>query len=174
MTPLTINCGNLTVSEVASAARDARRVELGPRAIEAMESSRMAVDYLTSERRVVYGITTGFGKFADRVIPNDALELLQHNLIVSHSVGVGAPLSEDVVRAMIILLAASLARGYSGIRPKTVQTLLDIMNAGIIPHVPSKGSVGASGDLAPLAHLALVLIGQGDAFVNGRLVPANQ
>ncbi len=174
MTPLTINCGLLTVSEVASAAREAQRVELGPLAIEAMNSSRVAVDHLTTERRVVYGITTGFGKFADRVIPNDALELLQHNLIVSHSVGVGAALPEDVVRAMIILRASSLARGYSGIRPQTVRTLLDIMNAGIIPHVPSKGSVGASGDLAPLAHLALVLIGQGHAFVNGSLVPAEQ
>ncbi|HEY8687419.1 MAG TPA: histidine ammonia-lyase [Chloroflexota bacterium] len=172
MTPLTINCGLLTVSEVASAARDARRVELGPLAIQAMQGSRLAVDRLVAERRVVYGITTGFGKFADRVIPYEALELLQHNLIVSHCVGVGAPLAEEVVRAMIILRAASLARGYSGIRPETVQTLLDIMNAGIIPHVPSKGSVGASGDLAPLAHLALVLIGQGHAYFNGELVPA--
>lgn len=174
ITPLTIDCGLLTVSEVASAARVARPVELGPRAIEAMQGSRLAVDQLTADRRVVYGITTGFGKFADRVIPADALELLQHNLIVSHSVGVGNPLPEDVVRAMIILRASSLARGYSGIRPETVQTLLHIMNAGIIPHVPSKGSVGASGDLAPLAHLALVLIGQGHAYVNGSLVPAEQ
>jgi histidine ammonia-lyase len=174
LTPLTINCGLLTVSEVASAAREARRVELGPLAIQAMQDSRRTVDRLTAERRVVYGITTGFGKFADRVIPPEALGLLQHNLIVSHCVGVGDPLPEEVVRAMIILRAASLARGYSGIRPHTVQTLLNIMNAGIIPHVPSKGSVGASGDLAPLAHLALVLIGQGHAYVNGDLVPAQQ
>ena len=125
-----------------------------------MQGSRAAVERLTSERRVVYGITTGFGKFADRVIPNDALELFQHNLIVSHSVGVGDPLSEEMVRAMIILRAASLARGYSGIRPHTVQTLLDIMNAGSSRLFPPKGSVGASGDLAPLAHLALVLMGK--------------
>jgi histidine ammonia-lyase len=171
MTPLTINCGLLTVSEVASAARGRRLVELGPIAVRAMQRSRDAVDQLTEERRVVYGITTGFGKFANRVIPHDALELLQHNLIVSHSVGVGPPLPEEVVRTMIILRAASLARGYSGIRPQTVQTMLDIMNAGIIPHVPAKGSVGASGDLAPLAHLALVLIGQGQAFVEGDLIP---
>jgi histidine ammonia-lyase len=174
MIPLTINCGLLTVSEVASAARDARPVELGPLAIQAMQRSRLVVEELVAERRVVYGITTGFGKFADRVIPSDALELLQHNLIVSHSVGVGSPLPAEIVRAMIILRSASLARGYSGIRPQTVQTLLDIMNAGIIPLVPSKGSVGASGDLAPLAHLALVLIGEGQAYVNGELVPGDQ
>jgi histidine ammonia-lyase len=136
-----------------------------------MQHSRDVVKQVTAERRIVYGVTTGFGKFADRVIPDDALELLQHNLVVSHSVGVGPPLAEEVVRAMIILRAASLARGYSGIRPQTVQTLLDIMNAGIIPRVPAKGSVGASGDLAPLAHLALVLIGQGHAYVKGDLVP---
>jgi histidine ammonia-lyase len=170
MTPLTINCGLLTVSEVASAARDRHPVVLGPLAWQAMQRSRDAVIQLMDERRVVYGVTTGFGKFADRAIPQDALELLQHNLIVSHSVGVGSALPEDVVRTMIILRAASLARGYSGIRPETVQTLLEIMNAGIVPHVPARGSVGASGDLAPLAHLALVLIGEGQAYVNGDLI----
>lgn len=173
MTPLTINCGLLTVSEVADTARSKRRVELGPLAVQAMRRSRNAVERLTAERQVVYGVTTGFGKFADRVIPPDALELLQHNLIVSHSVGVGPPLPEELVRAMIILRVASLARGYSGIRPRTVETLLEIMNAGIVPHIPSKGSVGASGDLAPLAHLASVLIGEGYAYVNGTLIPGS-
>ena len=174
MIPLTINCESLTVSDVASAVRGRHPVLLGPLAVEAMQRSRDAVTRLTSERRVVYGVTTGFGKFADRVIPREALELLQHNLIVSHSVGVGTPLPEDVVRAMMILRASSLARGYSGIRPGTVQTLVDIMNAGIVPYVPARGSVGASGDLAPLAHLALVLIGQGQAYVDGRLVDGRE
>lgn len=136
-----------------------------------MAKSRGVVDRLSVEGRSVYGVTTGFGKFADRAIPREALTLLQHNLIVSHSVGVGAPLPAETVRAMMILRAASLARGYSGIRPGTVQTLLDLLNAGIVPHVPARGSVGASGDLAPLAHLALVLIGLGQAYVDGELVP---
>ncbi|HEX6507887.1 MAG TPA: histidine ammonia-lyase [Chloroflexota bacterium] len=170
MIPLTINCDPLSVSDVAGAARNGRPVALGPVAIEAMERSRSDVETLTSCGRVVYGVTTGFGKFADRVIPADALELLQKNLVMSHSVGIGTPLPADVVRAMVVLRAASLARGYSGIRPATVQTLVDIINAGIVPHVPAKGSVGASGDLAPLAHLALVLIGQGEAYLDGKRV----
>ncbi len=170
MTPLTINCGLLTVSDVVSVARGGRSVELGPTAVDAMKKSREVVEDLTHKGRVVYGITTGFGKFADRVIPPDALETLQRNLIVSHSVGVGDPLAGDVVRAMIVLRVASLARGYSGIRPSTVQALLDMLNAGIVPRIPAKGSVGASGDLAPLAHLALVLIGEGHAYMQGQLL----
>jgi len=132
------------------------------------------IDRLTAAGETVYGVSTGFGKFADRVIPPEALEALQRNLIMSHSVGVGDPLSEDVVRAMIVLRVAALARGYSGIRPETVQALLDMLNAHVVPVIPSKGSVGASGDLAPLAHLALVLIGEGEAFWNSDRLPGGE
>ncbi len=169
--PLTIDCQPLTVDDVDNVARHGRSVALGPRALDAMRKSRDIIDRLTAAGEVVYGVTTGFGKFSDRVIPRDALEALQRNLVMSHSVGVGEPLSADVVRAMIMLRVAALARGYSGIRPETVQTLVDMLNAHVVPVIPAKGSVGASGDLAPLAHLALVLIGEGEAFYDGDRVP---
>lgn len=171
MTTLTIDCDLLTVADVIRVAREGRRVEIGPEALRAMSASREMVEAICRDHQVVYGITTGFGKFADKVIAPEALELLQQNLIMSHSVGVGPPLPLDVVRAMMLLRANSLARGYSGIRPGTVQRLLDMLNADVVPAIPSKGSVGASGDLAPLAHLALVLIGQGEAFWQGERLP---
>lgn len=170
MKALTIDCGLLSIQDVELVARHRQPVELGPHALEAMAGSRALVEQITVERQVVYGVTTGFGKFADRVIPVDALEQLQRNLILSHSVGVGQPLAPELVRAMIVLRVASLARGYSGIRIDTVKGLLDLLNADIIPVIPAKGSVGASGDLAPLAHLALVLIGEGEAWVEGERV----
>src|SRR5436305_9149443 len=171
MEHLTIDCQKLAVSDIVDVARHGRPVSLGAGAMEAMQRSRAVVERIVANDEVVYGITTGFGKFADRVIPGDALERLQFNLIVSHSVGVGDPLPAETVRAMMVLRAVSLARGYSGIRPMVVQRLIDILNAGIVPLVPSKGSVGASGDLAPLAHLSLVLIGQGEAQLDGELLP---
>jgi histidine ammonia-lyase len=136
-----------------------------------MHRSRDVVEEIAARGDVVYGVSTGFGKFADRIIPPHALERLQRNLIVSHAVGVGDPLSADVARAMMLLRVVALARGYSGIRPSTVQRLVDILNAGIVPVVPEQGSVGASGDLAPLAHLALLLIGEGEAWVGDERLP---
>jgi histidine ammonia-lyase len=170
MNVLTINCQPVALDQVIDVARRKRRVEVGPAAVEAMTASRALVDSLVQSGAVVYGVTTGFGKFADRIIPPESLERLQHNLIVSHSVGVGEPLPDDVVRAMMLLRIVSLARGHSGIRPSTVQTMVDLLNAGVVPLVPSRGSVGASGDLAPLAHLALVLIGLGEATLRGELM----
>jgi histidine ammonia-lyase len=174
MTILTINCQPLTIADVVTVARHGATVELGDRARSAMDRSRAVVDRLVEREEVVYGVTTGFGKFADRVIPVESLEKLQRNLVLSHSVGVGEPLPQDVVRAMIFQRVASLALGYSGIRIETVQALVDLLNAGIVPVVPSKGSVGASGDLAPLAHLALVLLGEGEADYRGRRLPGAQ
>jgi histidine ammonia-lyase len=133
-----------------------------------MAASRSVVERVLAAEEVVYGVTTGFGKFADRVIPPDAVEQLQRNLILSHSCGVGAPLPDDVVRAMMLLRVVALARGFSGIRLSTVEALVDMINKGVIPLVPSRGSVGASGDLAPLAHLALVLLGEGEAWYEGQ------
>lgn len=167
MEPLIINCQTLTVPEVLEVSRSRRRVKLGPTARKAIDASRDVVDRITANGEVVYGVTTGFGKLADRVIPLEALGQLQRNLVLSHAVGVGEPLDEEIVRAMILLRVQALARGYSGIRTTTVQTLVDLLNSDVVPIIPSKGSVGASGDLAPLAHLALVLIGEGEAMSNG-------
>jgi histidine ammonia-lyase len=170
--PLTVDCTPLSIDEVIDVACAGRAVTLGPQALEAMGRSRDIVDRVVENGDVVYGISTGFGKLADRVIPTESLAQLQRNLIMSHSVGVGPALDRDVVRAMLLLRVAALARGYSGIRPETVQSLVDLLNLDIVPFVPAKGSVGASGDLAPLAHLALALIGEGRVTVDGEEIPA--
>lgn len=150
---------------VASLATSARR---------RMAASRRVVDRLTRRGEVSYGITTGFGRFSDVVIPADRLAELQRNLIRSHAAGVGEPLPVDAVRAMIALRANTLARGHSGIRPSTVDALLRLLERDVIALVPEKGSVGASGDLAPLAHLALALQGEGEVFYRGRRMSARR
>jgi histidine ammonia-lyase len=133
-----------------------------------------AVRELVSRDAPVYGINTGFGKLAQTRIAHDDLAQLQANLVLSHSAGVGKPLAAPVVRLMLLLKAASLAHGVSGVRPEVIEALLALLNADVLPVVPEKGSVGASGDLAPLAHLSGVLIGVGEAFVKGERVPALQ
>jgi histidine ammonia-lyase len=127
---------------------------------------------MVAEGKAVYGINTGFGKLANTHIADGELELLQRNLVLSHSVGVGALLPDDVVRLVMLLKVASLARGYSGVRPEVVDAILALLNAGVYPCIPSKGSVGASGDLAPLAHMSAVLLGLGEARCDGKIVPA--
>lgn len=171
MTPLTIDCSPITIDDVIRVATQGQRVEIGTEAVEAMNRSRAVVERCLVSGDVVYGVTTGFGKLADHAIAPADVARLQRNLIRSHSSGAGSPLPEAVVRAMILLRVTSLARGYSGIRSSTVQSLVDMLNAGVAPVIPSKGSVGASGDLAPLAHLALVLIGEGEATIAGQLFP---
>ena len=148
------------------------RVRLAPGARRRMAASRRVVDRAVEKNRKVYGLTTGFGKFADVAIPRDELLALQRNLVRSHAAGVGPPLPDDVVRAMIALRANALAKGFSGIRVGTVQKLLAMLDADILPLIPERGSVGASGDLAPLAHLALGLMGEGRVRRNGRVLPA--
>lgn len=172
--PLLIDGDRLGIADIVGVARRGRATQLGSAAVAAMQRSRAIIEDIVDDGRVVYGVNTGFGKFADRVIPHDALHELQRNLIVSHAVGVGDPLPADVVRALAVLRVVALARGYSGIRIETVQRLVDILNSGLIPVIPAKGSVGASGDLAPLAHLALVLIGQGEAWWHGELMPGGE
>jgi histidine ammonia-lyase len=147
---------------------EAIRVGLSPRANERVRRSRAAVERILADGQVVYGITTGFGAFKDRLISRDQSAQLQRNLLMSHAVGVGQPLSEGSVRALMLARANTLAKGHSGIRLETLQTLLDMLNQGVHPVVPSQGSVGASGDLAPLAHVALVLIGLGEATYHGK------
>jgi histidine ammonia-lyase len=159
---------SLTIKQVAMASRYGARIEVLPESVERMAASRAVVDECVERDVVRYCITTGFGKFCDVVISKEENALLQRNLIMSHACGVGDPLPEEVVRAMVLLRSNALAVGYSGVRPRTVQALVDMVNAGVIPVVPEKGSLGASGDLAPLAHLVLVLIGLGEASYRGR------
>jgi histidine ammonia-lyase len=143
------------------------QVEVQARAADRIRASRTAVDYIVEHGQVVYGVTTGFGAFKDRPISREQTAQLQRNLLMSHAVGVGAPLPESTVRALMLVRANTLAKGYSGIRLETLQALLDLINHGVHPIIPSQGSVGASGDLAPLAHMALALIGLGEATYRG-------
>jgi len=170
-TTLTITTRPLTIDDVVQVSREGRRVLLGAPARKAMTRARGLVEQALGDGKAHYGINTGFGSLSRQRIGQGDLRTLQLNLIRSHAAGIGEPLPRDVVRGMILLLAASLARGLSGIRPVVVQRLLDLLNAGITPRVPSIGSVGASGDLAPLAHVALVLLGEGEAEVGGRTLP---
>lgn len=169
--PISLDGRGLSIADVLEVSCVGAQVALSSESLALVKKSRAYVDRLIQEERVVYGITTGFGYFKERRIGQDAVEQLQHNLIVSHSAGVGEPLPREVVRAMLLLRANALAKGYSGIRPETLQLLLDMLNRGVHPRIPSQGSVGASGDLSPLSHLALVMIGQGEAEVEGRLLP---
>jgi hypothetical protein len=139
-------------------------------ALAGMQAAQATVQRIVDEDQVVYGINTGFGKLASTKIAHDRLAELQRNLVLSHSVGTGDALPDGVVRLMLATKAVSLARGHSGIRPAIVDALLALANANVLPVIPAKGSVGASGDLAPLAHLACVLIGEGQAKVDGKVV----
>ncbi|HRO23797.1 MAG TPA: aromatic amino acid lyase, partial [Promineifilum sp.] len=169
MDPLLISGENLHIDDVVAVAQG-RKVALDPAAVPLMERSRAAVDRLVAEGRAVYGITTGFGRFKDRLISPDEVRQLQLNLVRSHAVGVGPDLPDDAVRAIMLARANTLALGHSGARPAIVRLLVDMLNAGITPRIPAQGSLGASGDLAPLAHLALVVIGEGEAKMDGRLM----
>jgi histidine ammonia-lyase len=157
--PLSIDGHSLTLEVVAGVARaaDSRRVELDPVARRRMEQSHQWVQALIARGDPVYGLNTGFGVFADRPVSGEDAQRLQRNLILSHAVGVGEPFAPEVVRAAMLIRANTLALGHSGVRPALVETLLAMLNAGVTPIIPSQGSLGSSGDLAPLSHLALVL-----------------
>jgi histidine ammonia-lyase len=165
---LVIDGGTLDLAGLEAVARDSREVVLSEAAREAVRASRRVVDAAVARGDVVYGVTTGFGSFADVHIPTDRLRELQVNLVRSHAAGVGAPLETAETRALMLLRANVLAKGFSGIRLETLERLVVMLNRGIHPLVPSQGSVGASGDLAPLAQLALALIGEGECVVAGR------
>jgi len=167
--PTTVNVDgqSLTIDAVEAVARHGARTVLDEEARERVAASRGVIDAILEAGQVAYGINTGFGKLADVLIPPDQLEQLQLNLLRSHACGVGEPFAEDVVRAMLLLRANVLATGHAGCRPVVVERVLELLNAGVHPVVPSQGSVGASGDLAPLAHLALPLVGEGEAMVGG-------
>lgn len=169
---LLINGVNLTLEEVEQVARGNRKVALDKEAIENVKASRLQVEEMITEGRVVYGVTTGIGKFCDQVISADMTAKLQRNIIRSHATGVGDPLREDQVRAAMLLRANSLARGYSGLQLNTLETLIELINKQVHPVIPAKGSLGASGDLAPLSHMVLAMMGEGEVFYNGERLDA--
>jgi histidine ammonia-lyase len=168
--PLAIDGGRLDLAGLEEVARDGRPVELAPAAREAVVAARRVVDDAVDRGAVVYGVTTGFGNFADVHIPLNRLRELQLNLLRSHAAGVGEPLGEAETRALMLLRANVLAKGFSGIRLATLELLVEMLNRRVHPRVPSRGSVGASGDLAPLAHLALPLVGEGECLLEDRLL----
>jgi histidine ammonia-lyase len=159
---------DLTVADVWAIAVEEAQATLSAEARSAMEAARRLVEEVVHGRgEHTYGINTGFGRFVSRTIPEELAEELQLRLLRSHACGVGEPYPEEIVRAALLLRANTLAKGCSGARPETAELLLECLNRGVVPYVPSRGSVGASGDLAPLAHLALPLVGEGEAWVAG-------
>ena len=166
----TLDGASLTLEQLDDIATGEARVALDPRAASRLDHTRAVVDRRAAGEAPVYGVNTGFGALAETAIPRDQLRTLQVNLLRSHAAGVGDPLSTPAVRASMALRANVLAKGFSGVRRETLELLLELLNRRVHPVVPSRGSVGASGDLAPLAHLALVLVGEGFATVDGSAV----
>ena len=171
---ITLTGNSLTLEQMKDVLYRKHKVNASEKSMESAQKSREAVERIVSESRVVYGITTGFGKFSDVLIDKDHVQDLQLNLIRSHACGVGEPFPEVVAKAMVLLRANALLKGYSGIRPLVIEKLLEIVNKDIIPVIPQQGSLGASGDLAPLSHLALVLIGEGEVYYKGKRMESLQ
>ena len=172
-TTLTLAPGALTLEQLQAIHAGGPTLAIDPAADAAIAASAAVVREAADGDAPVYGVNTGFGKLANQRIGKEELDQLQLNLIRSHCVGVGAPLAPEVVRLMLALKAASLARGHSGVRPEVIATLIDVHNAGLVPYVPAQGSVGASGDLAPLAHMTLALMGEGEMWLAGQRQPAH-
>ena len=174
MNTLTLKPGTLDLAQLRRAYQQPLRVELDPAAYAAIDASVACVENILAEGRTAYGINTGFGLLAStRIAPAD-LEKLQRSLVLSHAAGVGEPLDDDLVRLIMLLKVNSLARGFSAIRRQVIEALIGLINAEVYPHIPLKGSVGASGDLAPLAHMSLVLIGESKARYQGQWLPARE
>src|SRR2546421_525578 len=171
---LSLSGQRLSLEQIIDVARGVEHVVLSTEARERVAESRRVVEEITESGRVVYGVNTGFGKLADIRIVSSELRELQLNLVRSHACGVGPPLSEMETRAMLLLRANVLALGYSGARPLIIETLIAMLERGVHPLIPEKGSVGASGDLAPLAHLALTVIGEGEAFYKGERMASSE
>jgi histidine ammonia-lyase len=164
----------MRAGDIEAVAIGDRKVEIAREARMRIAVSRAAIEQILAEGRTVYGVNTGFGKLSDVHIPPESLGALQVNLVRSHAGGIGQPLSVHEARAMVLLRANVLVKGYSGVRPDLVEFLAAMLNAGVTPVIPEKGSVGASGDLAPLAHLALVVIGEGEAWFAGERLPGSE
>ena len=165
-----IEDGHLTIGDVVKVARNFETIALSEKAIAAVNKARAYVDEKLEKGEIIYGLTTGFGKFSDRFIPREDTAALQKNLIISHSCGMGDPYPTEVVRGAMLLRINALARGNSGVRLETLETLVNMLNKGVHPVVPQKGSLGASGDLAPLSHIVLVMLGEGEAEYQGEVM----
>jgi histidine ammonia-lyase len=168
MKTIVIDGNSLDINKVAEVARFNAAVEIAEEAIQNVKDSRKIVDEFVNNKEVVYGITTGFGKFSDVTISQEETSQLQENLIMSHACGVGEPLKDEFVRAIMLLRINNLAKGYSGVRLSTLNTLVEMLNKNVCPIIPEQGSLGASGDLAPLAHMVLVMLGMGQARYKGQ------
>ncbi len=165
---------NLKISQIESVVRENAKVDIDKDIKEKVDSARRIIKRSIDDKRVIYGVTTGFGALSDVFISEDQRRQLQKNIVMSHSAGVGDIFDEEVVRAIMLLRINGFAKGNSGVRFHTLKTLIEMLNKGVHPVIPEKGSVGASGDLAPLAHLALVLIGEGEAIYKDKLLPGKQ
>ena len=174
MDKVIITGNTLTLDEVAAVCRNYARVELSELAVEKILKSRKVVDDFVENEDVVYGITTGFGKFSDVTISKEESKILQKNLIITHAVGAGKPFDTEIVRGIILLRINNLAKGYSGARLETIQTMIEMLNKRVHPIVPEKGSLGASGDLAPLSHMVLPIIGLGQAEHKGEVMTGEE
>lgn len=174
MDKVIITGNDLTLDEVVAVCRNYKKVELSDFAVERILKSRKVVDDFVENEDVVYGITTGFGKFSDVTISKEESKTLQKNLIISHSVGAGKPFDSEVVRGIILLRINNLAKGYSGARLETIQTMIEMLNRRVHPIIPEKGSLGASGDLAPLSHMVLPMIGLGQAEYEGEIMAGEE
>jgi histidine ammonia-lyase len=170
MTMIQINGNDLTLEQIVMVARKGYKVELTKQAEERVIKSRNIVDEIVDNNKVIYGITTGFGKFSDVTISGEDCKKLQRNLIISHACGTGKSFSNEIVKTIMLLRANALAKGYSGIRLSTLKTLIEMINSGVCPVIPEKGSLGASGDLAPLSHMVLPMLGEGEAEFNGEIL----
>ena len=170
MKTIALGYEGLTLDDLISVARDGAPVKVTKKAAQRIVKTRKLVESWVDDEKTIYGITTGFGALSDVAISKKDTRKLQQNILMSHAAGVGDPLDEPTVRAAMALRIKDLARGHSGIRLQTVEHLVTMLNAGVCPVIPQQGSVGASGDLAPLAHLALVLLGRGQAFYKGRKI----
>src|ERR1700730_4173005 len=166
--------GHLTLAHLRQIARGSDELRLDPASFAAIDASAQTVADIAAKGEPAYGINTGFGRLASTHIPADQLELLQRNLVLSHAVGVGEPMSRPVVRLLMALKLSSLGRGHSGIRRVVMDAMITLFNADVLPVIPVKGSVGASGDLAPLAHMSATLLGVGEVFAKGERMPATE
>ena len=165
---------SLTIEQIVAVARNRARVELSSECIKKIEKCRKFVDELVDKGEAVYGLTTGFASFKDIAISKEQTAELQKNLIMSHSVGVGEAFPEEIVRAAMLVRINSVAKGYSGVKIETIKTLIEMLNKNVYPYVPEKGSVGSSGDLAPLSHMLLVLMGMGEAWYDNKRISGKE
>ncbi len=170
MLNLMLKPGNLSLKELRQVSRSPVNLSLDPEAFPAIEESTKVVEQVIADDRTVYGINTGFGLLANTRIAPEDLETLQKSIVLSHAAGIGEFMSDETVRLMMVLKINSLSRGFSGIRLSVIQALIQLVNSQVYPCVPQKGSVGASGDLAPLAHMSTVLLGEGQARHNGKII----